>query len=329
MRPGLAFGLGVALLTVTAMLVTKMDFSAGEVQAQQEPQATPVLATPSPMATATVMLPSPTPDYGLATAMAMFAGQTGTAQAVNLEMSRNNAVLGHAIETQNAIDQTAIPLTQTAAPGAATATKSAESTQVAEAIARRTEVAYAPTAIVARAQADADAQTATWRAWGSVFATFALGVTCLLIGVVAVGAIRRQPAPVVEETKVFHVVNKPGQIERVPAPPVQDYESFRDWAAAVVAGETVSVDFWEQAGRFVGNYRKVHSWLVRWRLVMRHPKTGRAVLNGVGEQVLTHWLIDNPLPHSSKSPKTAPPPSVHTDSVITEAEGEGLAEESE
>lgn len=159
-----------------------------------------------------------------------------------------------------------------------------------------------------------------------VEAAWAFGLVCLA-GAMVFTALMRRSAPVAEPVKqVIHVDKPEGGTERVPAPPVQDYESFVDWVGAVVAGETVAVDFWEHAGMFVGNYRKVHTWLVRWKLIMRHPKTGKAVLNAKGEQVLVAWLVANPLPYNEKSARNAPLPSVHTESVRTEAEGEGSNE---
>jgi hypothetical protein len=125
--------------------------------------------------------------------------------------------------------------------------------------------------------------------------------------------------------QVIHVAKPAGNnIDRIPAPPVNDYQNFVAWIGAVLGGETVAVDFWEQAGRFVGSYRPLHLWLVKNKLVMRHPKSGRAVINSTGEQVLTAWLIANPLPLINESQKNTPLPSVYTVSVPTEAEGEWL-----
>jgi hypothetical protein len=329
---------GIAMVVIALAwfgLTTESAAASSEPQATSAPRATPELAVTgeSPRgaivaqpSTAT-LAPSATPDYALATVIAHWAGQTSTVQAAELEVSRNQAKLADALGTQNAIAQTAIPLTATNAGPAGTATVKAESTRVAEALAERTAIAYEPTAIMAVAQAEAQAQTATAFAWGQVFAVFGLGVAALVVAGVAVGAIRRLPAPVVvdDRPQVIHVPKPVSNgIDRIPAPPVNDYHNFVDWVGAVLAGETVSVDFWEQAGRFIGNYRNLHLWLVKNKLIMRHPKSGRAVINATGEQVLTGWLIANPLPQPQQTPKSTPPPPVHTDSVHTETEGEWL-----
>jgi len=323
---------GVVIALAWFGLTTESAAASGEPQATSAPRATQeTVLTSKPaivaqVATAT-LAPSATPDYAVATVIAYWSGQTSTAQAVGLEVSRNQAKLADAISTQNAIEQTAIPLTATQAGPAGTATLRAESTAHAIAVSGWTATAHLPTAIVAVANANAQAQTANALAWGEVFAVFSLGTLCLVLAGVAVGVIRRVPAPVVvdDRPQVIHVTKPAGNnVDRIPAPPVSDYENFVSWVGAVLAGETVSVDFWEQAGRFVGNYRKLHLWLIKNQLVMRHPKTGRAVINATGEQVITAWLIANPLPQTQQSAKSTPPPTVHTDSVPTEAEGEWL-----
>jgi hypothetical protein len=293
--------------------------------------ATPAIALGTPSPSQPVVTPSATPDWPLATAVAFYATETERVLGVQLEISRNNANLADAVNTQNAIELTQTSGTATAYPFASTATLRAEQTQIAEADAQRTAVAYVPTATVAAAKAKAEAETATYRAWAETFAVLGLGVLALVFAGVAVGAIRRKPAPVVVDktTQIIHAPKATGGtgIERIDTPPVQDYESFVAWVGAVLAGETVAVDFWEERKRFVGSYRKVHIWLVKNGLIMRHPQSGRAVINAKGEQVLTAWLMANPLPLSDSIAKTAPPPSVNTDSVTTEAEGEGLQDE--
>ncbi|PKN91084.1 MAG: hypothetical protein CVU44_20935 [Chloroflexi bacterium HGW-Chloroflexi-6] len=164
------------------------------------------------------------------------------------------------------------------------------------------------------------------RVW--VEALWASALICLAAAMVVTALLRRSVQHAAPVKQVLHVEKPGGGTERIPAPPVQDYESFMAWAGAVVAGETVAVDHWEQSGMFVGSYRKVHSWLVRWHLIMRHPKSGRAVLNPTGERVLVEWIIAYPLPHNNESAKKAALSSVHTDSVTTETVGEGLSGDS-
>lgn len=291
-----------------------------EQQAQTTAIPSPSLVPAMPSAT-----PSSTPDWPLATAISFVATETERVRGVNLEISRNNARFADAQSTGNAIRETEIVLTGTAAPLSGSATLAAQQTEVAENIAHRTAEAFAPTATILAAKSDAEAKTAPYLAAGQAFSTFAIGVLALVFAAVAVGAIQRKPAPVVVRRNVTHV-QKSNSTRRIPDPPIEDYIGFINWATTVVAGETVAVDHWEQAGRFPGNYRKVHLWLVRWKLVMRHPQTGRAVLNDDGAAVLTNWLIANPLPHHGGSTKTAPLLAVDTESVITEAEGEGLEE---
>lgn len=318
---------GIAMVVIALAwfgLTTESAAASGE-QATRAPLATPELVMTGNSAQGAIVAQPSTAT--LATVVAYWGGQTSTAQVAELEISRNLAKYADAIGTQSAIAQTAIPLTATNAAPAGTATLRAESTRVSEAVAERTAIAYEPTAIVAVAQAEAQAQTAAAFAWGQVFAVFGLGVAALVVAGVAVGAIRRLPAPVVvdDRQQVIHVA-KPdsNNIDRITAPPVSDYQNFGDWIGAVLGGETVAVDFWEQAGRFVGSYRPLHLWLVKNKLVMRHPKSGRAVINSTGEQVLTAWLIANPLPLINESQKNTPLPSVYTVSVPTEAEGEWL-----
>lgn len=332
--------IGTAVMIVAVVLATFLWFipamgeaaSATPTMAEGEKvlatttlEAMAVLASPSAslMPSAT---PSATPDWALATAVSFVATETERVRVVELEISRNNARFADAQSTANAIRLTEIVLTSTAAPLSGTSTLAAQQTEIAESVAIRTADVFALTATPLAAKGDAEAKAAPYLAGGQVFAIFAAGVLALVFAGVAVGAIRRPPAAVtVMEKPVIHVEKDDGGTARVENPPYSNYEDFIDWCAAVVAGETVAVDYWEESGRFVGNYRKTHSWLVRWKLIMRHPTSGKAVLNPTGERVLTKWMVSNPLPHAGGLPKRAPLPTVHTESVHTEAEGERLA----
>lgn len=291
--------------------------------------ATPLLISPaaaSPVTTSPIPSATATENLVALTAISFSATETERVHRDTLEISRNNAKLADALNTKNAGDQTAVAATLTAQPSAGTATKAAESTEIAEAIAQRTANAEAPTQIIEIGQARAAAETAVPLAWGTVFAVICVGVLSLVLAGVAVGAIRRTPAPVIVDSRpqIIHAQRPHGTgIERIPPPPVDNYDSFVSWAGAVLAGETVAVDPWEDAKKFVGNYRKLHLWLVKNKLIMRHPQSGRAVLNEIGEQVLSSWLVANPLPYSQAIDKNAAPPSVCTESVHTDAEGEG------
>ncbi len=287
------------------------------------------LATPiGSLATATspAILPSATENLIALTVIAFSATETERVALVNLEISRNNAHLADALNTQSAGSQTAAILTGTAWPHSATATVQAEGTMVAESIAARTAAVEQPTRIVEVAQARAEAETALPLAWGMVFAVFCLGVLSLVLAGVAVGAIWRTPAPVIvdQRPQIIHAQRSAGNLARIPAPPVDDYESFVAWIGAVLGGDTVAVDTWEQAGRFVGNYRKLHLWLVKNELIMRHPQSGRAVLNDEGERVLTEWLVANPLPQCQIDGVITHPTARTHGTVSTDAEGEGL-----
>lgn len=161
--------------------------------------------------------------------------------------------------------------------------------------------------------------------WVILIVTIIIAVV-VLFGVVVffvntLGQPRRRQTSAKNPT-VIYVKRDDGASERISEPPYTDHENFIDWCAAVIAGQTVAVDFWEQAGRFVGDYRETHRWLARWKLMMRHPKTGVAVLNPTGERVITRWMVNNPLPHPYSSEKNAPLSPVSTESVSTEAEGE-------
>lgn len=291
-------------------------------------QATPTLMlTPS-------AVPSPTVDGPVLTALAAIATETERVLYVNLQISQNNAKFADALSTQNVIEQQKLAGTSTAAPGAATATLAAQSTENYLLMQGWTATAEYPTAIVAAASAEAAATVVIANAEATAktalpnqvlqIVLFAcLAVLCLVFAGVAVGVIRRKPAPQIIKQNIMHIEkDDESGVQRVPDPPVDDHESFLNWCAAALAGESVAVDPWEKGGRFIGNYRQLYIWLVRWELLMRDPLSGRTVLNPKGERTISGWMMANPLPHPGIDAEIAPLPPVNTESVCTETEGE-------
>lgn len=302
-----------AMLLLSACAPAEADV---EMREQETPPVLLSTSTPLPAAT-------PSPDMIMHTAIAWSGTATENASLRNLEIARHNGTLAAQYMTRTAFEKTQLAATATAWPAAATLTVVVATHESA----RFTAVAFAPTATVYAIMAQSRERTEAWLfpvrvILAGVLAALAIILFFAVFGILVAPreVVINRPPPV-----SINVHLDKSRTQRMSMPPISNVDNFLRWSDDALGGGGVSIDRWESAGMYQSAYRPLHAWLMSKDFVTVDAETKVSKLNEKGRAVIAAIVeyLNNPPPGVVKLPENIEIPSVCTESVHTDTEGEG------